>query len=193
MGLSIYYNGKFNTAASLEEMIAEVKDIAEIYNWEYHIFETEFKPSELKKENYDQNIYGIIFSPPGSEPVQITFLSNGRMCSPWFHENFNGTNDDEQPGYTLFTKTQFAGYEVHSIIIDFFKYLSKKYFQEFELTDESMYWETGDKVVLQQNFKKYNDLMDQFAGGLENIPFNENESIEDYVIRVAEIMKSKGK
>lgn len=189
MGLSIYYKGRFGSKASLQEMIAEVKDTAEIYKWEYHIFETEFNPAELQKKNTNQSIYGIIFSPPGSEPVQLTYLSNGRMSSPFIQEHIEGTDDDEKLRYNLFTKTQFAGFEVHRIIIDFLKYLNKKYFQEFELIDESQYWETGDENVLRQNFKRYNDLMDQFASGLENIKLNENESIDDFIIRVAKNMK----
>ena len=189
MGLSIYYKGRFGSKASLQEMIAEVKDTAEIYKWEYHIFETEFNSAELQKENFNQSIYGITFSPPGSEPVQLTFLSNGRMSSPFIQEIIEGTNDDGKLRYNLFTKTQFAGFEVHRIIIDFLKYLNKKYFQEFELTDESQYWETGDENILRQNFKRYNNLMDQFASGLENIKLNENESIDDFIIRVAKNMK----
>ncbi|MEZ4823844.1 MAG: hypothetical protein R2942_16140 [Ignavibacteria bacterium] len=43
--------------------------------------------------------------------------------------------------------------EAHKIIIDLFEYLSEKYFKEFELKDESRYWETGNEEILRQSFK----------------------------------------
>lgn len=190
MGLSIYYKGRFNKDASLQDMIEEVKDVAEIYNWKYHIFETEFNPADFNSSSYNDKIFGISYSPPKSESIDITFLSNGIMCSPVSLQYF-GKDKSEDLLINIFSKTQYAGVEAHKIIIDLFRYLSKKYFSEFELTDESCYWETGDEAVMRQTFKKYDDMMNIFAGGLENIPINENECIEDYVKRVAEILKFK--
>lgn len=40
MGLSIHYSGSFKEDASLAEMIEEVKEIAEVYKWEYNRYET---------------------------------------------------------------------------------------------------------------------------------------------------------
>jgi len=37
MGLSINYSGSFKKDSSLEAMIEEVKDIAQIYEWKYTI------------------------------------------------------------------------------------------------------------------------------------------------------------
>lgn len=42
MSLTIHYKGRFKEGASLPGMIMEVKDIADIYRWDYHIFETVF-------------------------------------------------------------------------------------------------------------------------------------------------------
>ncbi len=86
MGLTIHYNGKFNEKASLAGMIEEVKDIAEIYNWQYTIYESQFPERSSDNDSFpkgmdshNENIYGIIFLPPECEPVFLTFLSNGRM------------------------------------------------------------------------------------------------------------------
>ena len=191
MGLSIYYKGRFKQGASLTDMIDEVKDIAEVNKWEYHIFETEFDQSLLERESSDQNIFGITYSPPSCEPICLTFLSNGRMCNPFILELCKDSKEKERYSYGIFSKTQYAGFEAHKIIIDLFRYLSKKYFSEFELTDESNYWESGDEALMRQTFKKYNDMMDIFAGELENIPFKKNENIVDFVERVAKILKFK--
>ena len=190
MGLSIYYKGRFRKDASLSEMIDEVRDIAEINKWKYHIFETEFDPDVLGKDTFDQNIYGICFSPPKCEPIELTFLSNGIMSDPVSLEFYDNSKDKEIYLYTICSKTQYAGFQVHKIIIDLFRYLSQKYFQEFKLTDESQYWETGDEIVLRQNFKRYNDMMDQFSDALENIPVKENESTESYIERVAKMIQA---
>jgi len=48
MSITIHYNGRFNPEASLKNMIEEVKDIAETFNWEYHLFEQSF-PEKLSK------------------------------------------------------------------------------------------------------------------------------------------------
>ncbi len=191
MGLSIFYKGRFKEGISLAEMIDEVKDIAEIHNWKYHIFETEFNANDFKRKSYDENIFGISFSPPNCEPIEITFLSNGTICSPTSLELFKDSKDKENYLFTIGSKTQYAGFEAHKIIIDLFKYLNKKYFQEFKLIDESRYWETGDEDLLKQNFKKYNEMMDSFAFGLENIPIVENETIESFIERVAKTLNFK--
>lgn len=39
MGLTFHYNGRINKEASLTELITEVKEIAEVYDWNYRIYE----------------------------------------------------------------------------------------------------------------------------------------------------------
>ncbi len=81
MGLSIHYSGSFNAKTSLQEMIKEVKDIVEIYKWQYTVYEDVFPENSLGKAEYNQNIYGISFTPPECETVSLCFLSNGKMIS----------------------------------------------------------------------------------------------------------------
>jgi len=38
MGLCIFYSGKFKDAASLPLLVEEVKDIAVINKWNYHVY-----------------------------------------------------------------------------------------------------------------------------------------------------------
>ena len=81
MGLSIHYNGKFNKNAILADLITEVKEIAEVFKWNYEVYHEEF-PSDIKDESpYDGNIYGISFAPPECETIFICFLSKYRMSS----------------------------------------------------------------------------------------------------------------
>ena len=186
MGLSIHYSGSFNKNSSLPEMIEEVKDIAEIYQWEYTIFEEQFPSKSFGEISFNQNIYGICFSPPNCETIWLCFLSNGKMSSPMHLEFFsNPRNEDErQYLYSLSTKTQYAGINIHKLIIHLLKYLSEKYFQNFTLNDEGEYWETGDEQLLQENFNRYNELMQTVSSALENIPMKTDETFEKYFERI---------
>lgn len=191
MGLSIHYNARFNKEVSLCDMIEEVKDIAEIYNWKYHIYETRFAENSIDQDSYNDKIYGISFSPPECESIWLCFLSNGKMSSPVNLQCFGNSDDDKEYLYLLSTKTQYAGINVHKLIIHLLEYLSAKYFIEFNLTDEGKYWETGDEKLLEKIFNRYNDLMDSVSSALENIPFKTDESIEEYFKRILEIIHSK--
>ena len=188
MGLSIYYKGTFNPKASLPEMIDEVQDIAEIYKWKYHIFEKEFPKGSLGKKKFNENIYGILFTPhKKSEAIMLCFLSNGRIASPFMLEHWLKSNKEEDKKYLYgnFTKTQYAGPDVHKIVIDLLHYLSKKYFKSFSMIDESKYWETNDEKILRKTFKEWGALIDGFADMLKTIKPNKSESLENVILRAA--------
>ncbi len=195
MGLTIHYSSKFNPKANLADMIEEVEDIAKQMKWKYRIYETEFPEGSLKKRKYDDKLYGICIMPPECEPVVFSFLSNGRMSSS-LQLGFYGksTNAFEKKLlYMMFTKTQFAGWQVHAIIINMFKYISNKYFLNFELKDEGHYWETGSEITLRKHFGLYEDLLSKFTTAFETIPANENEDFMDYIKRMGKWVRKMQK
>ena len=188
MGLSIHYNGKFNKNAILADLITEVKEIAEVFKWNYEVYHQEF-PSNIEDESsYDGNIYGISFEPPECETIFICFLSNYRMSS-YIHLELHGKSEHQTESHLLYmlsTKTQYAGSAVHKIIIELFRYLNKRdYFSELNLIDEGEYWETGDEKILEHRFKEYNDLIDNFSLAIETIPMEPGETYEGYLKRIA--------
>jgi hypothetical protein len=187
MGLSLHYSGSFREGESLSKMIEELKDIMEVFKWDYHIFEKEF-PNQPNLENiYDENIYCICLSPPKCEPIFLCFLSNRKMSSPIHLQFYGKTADKEEQKYLymLSVKTQFAGIEIHKIIIELFRYLEKQgYFSDLKIVDEGEYWETGDEKRLKDIFSKYNNLLDQVSLALESIPTQEGESLEKYFERL---------
>lgn len=193
MGLSIHYNGRLRDPASLSEMIEEVKDIAEFNKWEYFILKEQFPDDAFTKNSYNQDVYGICISPPKCETISLSFLSNGRMSDLPHLKNFGNSDDKKYQEYLymLSAKTQYAGIEIHKFIIHLFHYLDKKYFQDFKMMDEGEYWETGDEKLLQEIFKRYNDLMDNFSFALENIPMNAGETYEIYFERIMKQIHNK--
>src|SRR5690625_2262803 len=163
MGLSIHYSGYLKKANLLPELIREVKDVAEIYEWKYQIFDTVFPDEQFQKEVDFDNLYGISFRPPDSETISLVFLSNGRMVCPASVSFFKKdvTDYEESWIYTTSVKTQYAGVRVHQVIILFFRYLNDKYFRDFEMMDESYYWETNDEAKMIEQFNTLNALIDR--------------------------------
>lgn len=193
MGLSFHYNGRIAKPEYLSELIAEVKDVAKVFGWDYVVHEQQFPKGLYGLVDYNSSIYGISFTPPNCETVSISFLSNGRM-SDVPHLLFYGkteTQSEREYLYMLSVKTQFAGMAIHQIIIQLFRHLNKKYFEDFSLIDEGYYWETNDEELLKSTFKKYTDLLDDFSFALDNFPVQSNESIENYLERLFGWIKKK--
>lgn len=188
MGLSIHYSGRIKDAASLPLLIEEVKEIANTYGWEYRIAESVFPDNTLNDHEYLSPIYGISFTPPECETISLTFISNGVMaCSSGIYLFGNSKNATERDYiYRLFAKTQFAGVEVHALIINIFRYLSKKYLSEFKMNDEGEYWETGDEDVLREKFKEYDALLDNFMLSFQTFPIEKGEDLMNYFDRLLE-------
>ncbi len=191
MGLSIHYSGEFNRGESLSSMIEEVKNVAEVYNWDYFIFDEVFVEDALGKEDYSDEIYGIHFTPPGCETVSLAFLSNGKMSSAINLKLFGSNPKEQKYLYMLSVKTQYAGIEIHKLVIHLFKYLSKKYFANFKLSDEGQYWETGNEQILKDTFVRYTNLMDSFQSSLEIFPKEQGESFEDYFSRLLKRLQKR--
>ena len=187
MGLCFYYSGRFNPAVSISEMISEIEEVARANDWKYFIFEREF-PQGGFTTDYDQNIYGICFTPPECETVHFEFLSNGRMSNFFALENFGNSDDslDREILYYNGVKTQYAGPEIHMKLIKLFKYISQKYLLDFDLYDEGEYWKTEDESILRKNFSRNQFFIDGIKAAFDKIPKGEDETPEDYVKRVIE-------
>lgn len=194
MGLTIYYNGRFNKNASLPKMISEVIDIVEVCKWKYHVYEQHFPKTDNPDDSYNDSIYGISFSPPECEPVWLCFLSNRRMSTPIHLRYWGSVSDPSEKKYLYmpFTKTQFAGENIHKFIIELFRHLEKQdYFEDLEIKDEGEYWETGDENHLKEQFDKYRNILDNLIFAFENIPMKTDESYECYFSKLLEIIHKK--
>ncbi|MBW8332236.1 MAG: hypothetical protein K0M40_09470 [Prolixibacteraceae bacterium] len=193
MGLSFHYSGRIANPASLSDLIEEIEDIAKVHDWKYFVFDRQFPEDTIGKPDYNQRIYGICFTPPNCETVDICFLSNGRMSSA-AHLQFWGKTDDQEEReylYMLSVKTQYAGIEIHQFLIQLFRYLNAKYFADFTMSDEGEYWETNDLTLLKTNFKRYTELVDGFVSAIESIPIKAGEDVESYFLRLMKEINDK--
>jgi hypothetical protein len=184
MGLSIHYSGTIKDIALIDELIAEVTDICQSFNWSYHII----------SEPNTYHLNGICFSPQDCEPIFLTFLPDGRMCSfvNLMNKDLYTKNGlDEELVYTTSTKTQFAGIDMHIAVTKLLRYLKEKYFSVFELSDEGMYWETKDEIVLKKQFAKYDFLLDAVANALSEMKTVPGETPSSLADRIEKMLKEK--
>ncbi|HHB79188.1 MAG TPA: hypothetical protein ENK85_08145 [Saprospiraceae bacterium] len=191
MGLSFHYKGQIKEAKMLAPLVTDVIDFAKAHSFDYQtdVFEQAFPEGELTDYLGDDQLYGIAFSPKECEPIYLTFVRNGRLCSPI--QLVIQTSPEDDFFYLISTKTQYAGAEAHALVIDFLRYLSEKYFSEFELQDEGKYWETQDKNLLIAEFDKLQRSIDRLSAMTEMMPRKEGESLEDFIKRMAEETRKK--
>lgn len=192
MGLSIHYSGKLKQADLLTNLIEEIIDVSEAHHWKFHIFNSAYPGNKFSKETVFDEIFGINFTPTDCETISIAFLSNGKMvCPARVHFFANSEKKEEQDYiYSNSVKTQYAGIQTHQVIILFFKYLSNKYFDDFELSDESGYWESNDEEKMKKQFQIYNRLIDDFALAFETLPAKEDEDMITYLERLMKNVNS---
>ena len=182
MGLSIHYSGTIRHISLIEPLIEETADVCKSMQWKYNVI----------REQGDEGINGIVFSPENCEPVFLTFLRNRRMCSPInlkYQESYATHGFDPELIYTTSTKTQYAGPAAHVALLKFLKYLKEKYFENFEMDDEGYYWETNDKKILLQRFDHYNYLLNAVGEALRNIEKEPGETIDSLVTRIEQVLK----
>jgi hypothetical protein len=229
MGISIHYSGKITNKQKLPQLIEEVQEIATVHGWKSKIYENEFPtiidsltPSEtLNNAEHDGLLYGISFSPEGSEPVSICFLSNGKMSSMmqlacwgdfkteseitieseeldadgnWISSTDNMKLDEVEYNRMLYmcsTKTQYAGPNAHELIIGVLRYISITYLCDFKMTDEAQFWETGDIQALNDNFKRSGLLIQNFTVGLQSAERLPNEDLDSFIRRIARGMNTE--
>ena len=194
MGLSIHFKGKLKKEADLSPLIEEVKDIAETYKWKYTILDEKFPKGAFGKEDYHpEDLYGIVFNPPGCDLVSLTFLSNGKSAGILGFQTFKDSESEKEREFIhwIAVKTQYAGIELHITLVKLLHHLDDKYFEDFEVIDEGEYWESGDEKQLAEIFERYTDLIDGFAAGLEHFPMEEGETMEAYFQRLMKWVKER--
>jgi hypothetical protein len=183
MGVSIHYSGKLKEASFLPLLVEELEDIAKILGWTYTIFLREYPNNQFETTTSD-NDYGIMVSPQECEPVVFVFDHEGYIYAPWLKQFFT----EPFPIYNISTKTQFAGADTHIKVIELMRHFNKKYLCNFTMIDETDYWETGDKAMVEEKISFLGNKINALASGLENTKMKDGESLEDFIKRIAEGM-----
>jgi hypothetical protein len=172
MGLSIYYSGRIRIPGLIPQLTSEVMDICRSLKWEFHLFD-------------DEHVKGICFAPAKCEPLFVTFSKTGELCSPILLQY------EIHPATTIPVKTQYAGIDAHKAVIKLLKHLRPKYFSEFELEDEGGYWQRNDENILQQQFAKYEYLLNAVCTALQDFETKEGETSESLIDRLERFLQER--
>jgi hypothetical protein len=179
MGLSIHFSGTLISPSLIRSLSSEVEDICNSLAWECQPVQT-------------AALNGIVFTPPECESLFLTFTHEGRLSSPLqteMEETYQKAGLDASMIYWSSVKTQYAGIAIHKVIIELLRYLSRTYFQHFELKDEGSYWETNDEAVLQAQFDAFNLAMQTVTDAFTGMQRQAGESTDDLAARIEAVLK----
>lgn len=172
MGLKISYRGQLRDSNELDSLLDDVYDICIEIGWHFMpIHRSNVMPTK-----------GIMITPPGSEAIWLTFLASGMLYDPT-HFIYNSCPEqesvNEEHGQWITVKTHYAGVDMHMAIIKFFRYLSLKYFESFELHDDSQYWETDDVAVCLIRFDEFSLAINRLGEHLGLDDDDDDDAEED--------------
>ena len=198
MGITIAYRGQLKSPALIDKICLELKEIANLLEWEYTILDEDFdRPTDIKLE-VKENGCEIV----GHLALKGIDLNVHKDCSSLsFFFDLNGilrdpvqmteeSNENEDLPFS-FVKTQFASPGIHIIIVKLLRYLKEKYFQRFEVIDEGKYWETGDKDLLKEKMEFLSQKMNALAQALKNswIEIEPGDSDLDILVKLEKILR----
>ena len=180
MGVSIHYRGQINDTSLLSTLCDEVGDIARTMGWPSTTLDDDWStpPDAILTQGGTVHghlgLKGIQITPhPDAEPLVLFFDRDGHLRSPLTMVMIlAGTMRPATAWVPM--KTQFAGPDTHVWIVGLLKYLKKRYIANLEVSDESEYWDTGDRRKLEQDIALLNGKMRHLsdtitAGGMGNL------------------------
>jgi hypothetical protein len=195
VGLSFHYKGAIRNLSLIGELTEEVQDICKSLHWNYRLWKKK-RPTCTKKAASDSLYYtpddikGISLSPNECEPLFLTFLPNGNLCSP-LKLMFNDPVTNDLMIEVIHVKTQFAGPDTHIALLKLLRYLKEKYFAELEVDDEGLYWKTEDEETLLSQFAKYNFALKTLTEALSDFKAKPGESVNSLADRLEELLRKR--
>lgn len=221
MGLSFHYKGRLTSASELNTFVEEVEDICKVFDWKFSVLNTEY-PNDKFVTPLNEDDYGVIFTPDECEPVTLIFDSEGRIYNPWMkdiiakHDEgqvkvitvqlnldeeelnpiFTEDSDDFDPldmVYTVSVKTQFTTAEQYVKIIELLRYISGKYFSDFEMIDESGYWTSRNPEKLDAKLNKVTEFIDRFEDMVSSEVIKSPEDFLKFIKKLSQEIKDKEK
>jgi len=146
MGVTIHFEGRLRGPAAMEKLLQFARQFASRRGWTA----TEINEANVKLLRVDENekdcdyvgpVSGLKLIPgSGCEPIKLEF-DNTLYVQEW-------------------TKTQFAGTEMHVTVCDFLHAI-EQYFETFKVNDEAEYWDRSDIVLLKQYFTDCDRVIEQ--------------------------------
>ena len=150
--LKVRYRGKLKNPKDVYPLIAETEDICRSNNWTHKIWDEDWSKPPSITTNFTKDalgfdghapLKGLTFGIGETEIIWLTFSPQGiiqslfTLADPTFF-----LNDADFPWQRVKTSSNDA--KTHIALCKLFRYLAGKYFEIFEVLDESNYWNHGD-------------------------------------------------
>lgn len=145
MGVTIHFEGQLWSEEAYRELIELVSSISTDEGWRTKAIES--KEVTLLRVRDEQNW-------DYTGPVKGVLVSLHEDCDPVRFEFDRNLYIQE------FTKTQFAGPEIHLKVLDLLKTV-RPFFLELKVQDEGEYWETGDLRVLAAQIERSRKVIEE--------------------------------
>jgi len=174
MGISIHYRGRLDDLALLPSLRDEVTEIAVTMRWPFAVLDDDWsKPPDAVLSSGGTirghlGLKGIQITPhAGSEPLALFFGRDGHLRSPMtVLLSLDGALRPERAW--VFIKTQFSNPDTHVRVIGLLKYLKKRYISDLEVSDESQYWDSGNKEELEKSMAFLNGKLEYLSSALSS-------------------------
>lgn len=180
MGLSIFYSGHIRDVSLIPALVDEVCDICDGLQWRCEIFEPSIK----------YPLSGVVFCPPGSEEIWLTFLHDGCLANPASLYDITGSCLLLPDNIVVDSMVQYAGPDAHMKLMHMLRYLSNKYFRYLNVTDESEYWKTGDPEKCRDWFLMFDSWMRNMSQDLGKLDGRGYEDGQTYKQRLEDLFRS---
>ncbi|MBK8565253.1 MAG: hypothetical protein IPN76_18400 [Saprospiraceae bacterium] len=194
------YRGRLRTPAEVHALIHETEDICRTNGWKYHLWDKDWaKPASLHMEASDKGLNfkghaplkGINFSVGQSESVWLTFTPDGILHSLMTLAEPDFTGDDVDMPWER-VKTCYDGPATHLALCKLFRYLADKYFDVFEVMDESGYWAHGDDARFTNWLEDIVRSFQQFQAELDALAEDDSLSPSEHRKRMRQLLDGYG-
>ena len=138
IGLTIHFEGQLKNEAAYEQLLEKVSSIAKTEGWLSEAIESKVTALSRVRDEQDWDYVG---------PVKGIVISLAEDCDPVRLEFDSDLYMQE------FTKTQFAGVQVHLKVLELLKAMGP-FFRNLKVEDEGEYWETGNLQGLTEHMNR---------------------------------------
>ena len=189
MGVTIYYRGTLAPGADRAELAREITDISKTNGWEVKLLQRDLTKEENAAALLNHVaaagagaylIEGVAFrAHPDTHWVSLFLTPDDRLLRfgpaldplafPWNPELIQWVRADLQEG----------GADNYFPVINLLRYLGKKYFADFELKDETGYYDTSNEANARETYARYKQLTHYVTDALSSVDLSGAETPEE--------------
>ena len=168
MGVTIHFEGQLTSERAYRELVELVSSIAKSEGWRTELIASDEVTLLRVREEKDWDYTG---------PVKGIAVYLHSDCDPVLFEF------DKDLYVQEFTKTQFAGADYRTKVINLLK-ATQPLFRELKVDDEGEFWDTGDRTILQNHLDAVQRVLEDMVRKNPNARVKVKESygkISDFV------------